>query len=155
MRWILTDGPMTEGPASWTRPLRFHLSIIVVTLLIVTSAFLIGLNFYQGRRAALASASQEMRIFSDRIVDRYRTVFGSAALMVDVASGSEVVRRPEAEDQATLGRFLQRLLRSSEYIDGAMLDTPRALSCTPSTSRTIHFGERPSPHPRMLHLRRG
>ncbi|SEC26760.1 adenylate cyclase [Rhizobiales bacterium GAS188] len=93
-------------------------------LLIATSAVLIGLNFYQGRRVALASASQEMRIFSERIVDRYRIVFGSAALAVEVASSSEVVRRPETEDQATLGRFLQRLLRSSEYIDGAYVGYP-------------------------------
>jgi len=65
-----------------------------------------------------------MQIFSDRIVDRYRNVFGSAALVIDVASGSEVVRRPETEDQGNLGRFLQRLLLSSEYIDGAYVGYP-------------------------------
>jgi adenylate cyclase len=98
--------------------------VIVAALLIATSTVLIGLNFRQGRRAAVASAIREMGIYSERIVDRYRTVFGSAALAVEVASSSEIVRRPEVEDEATLGRFLQELLRSSEYIDGVYVGYP-------------------------------
>jgi adenylate cyclase len=119
-----TNGQTDERAVSWTRPLRSHLSLIVIALLIATSAVLIGLNFRQGRRAALASASREMRIYSERVVDRYRSVFGSAALAVDIASSSEVERHPEVEDQATLGHFLQQLLRSSDYIDGAYIGYP-------------------------------
>jgi adenylate cyclase len=108
----------------WTRSLRFHLSVVVVALLTATSAILIGSHYHEGRRAALAAARQQMRLFSDRIVDRYRTVFGSAAVVIDVASGSQIVRRPEPEDEASVGQFLQRLLRSSEYVDGAYVGYP-------------------------------
>ena len=116
--------PTDGGSAFWNRPLRFYLSVIVAALLIATSMALIGLNFRQGRRAAVASAIREMGIYSERIVDRYRTVFGSAALAVQVASSSEIVRHPEVEDEATLGRFLQELLRGSEYIDGVYVGYP-------------------------------
>ncbi|SDR33448.1 adenylate cyclase [Rhizobiales bacterium GAS113] len=122
---VVTSSDQThDGAARWVRPLRFHLSVIVVTLLVAIAAALIGLNFYQGRKAAIASAGQEMRIFSERIVERYRAVFGAAALTVDLASGAEIVRRPEADDQARLGRFLQRVLRSSEYVDSAYVGYP-------------------------------
>ena len=111
-------------PRRWTRPLRFHLSVIVVALVVAIAAVLIVFNFQQGRRAALASAAREMRIFSDRIVDRYRAIFGSAALMVEVASSSAIERRPNPEDLANLGRFLQQILHSSQYVDSAYVGYP-------------------------------
>src|SRR6516165_4397831 len=102
-----------EGTRIWTKPLRFHLSVIVAALLVGIASVLIVLNHIEGRQAALAFATQEMKINSDRILDRYRAVFGGAALLVEVASGSRMVRRPEKEDQAALGRFLQQVLRNS------------------------------------------
>jgi adenylate cyclase len=113
-----------EGTRIWTKPLRFHLSVIVAALLVGIASVLIVLNHIEGRQAALAFATQEMKINSDRILDRYRAVFGGAALLVEVASGSRMVRRPEKEDQAALGRFLQQVLRNSEYIDSAYVGYP-------------------------------
>jgi adenylate cyclase len=113
-----------DRPNAWTRPLRFHLSVIVALLLIAIAAVLIAVNYYHARQVALASASREMRIHSDRIVDRYRAVFGSAAAMVDVVSSSQIERRPEVEDQATFARFLQQTLLSSQYVDSAYVGYP-------------------------------
>jgi adenylate cyclase len=124
-RRVLSGGDRGHlGPGTWTQPLRLHLSVIVGALVIAVSCALIGLNYLRGRQAALEYATREMRIYADRIVDRYRVVFGSAALLVEVASGSRMVRRPEEEDQATLGRFLQQILGSSEYIDSAYVGYP-------------------------------
>jgi adenylate cyclase len=100
------------------------LSLVVVALLVSIAFILVGFNFHQGRLAALSAARQEMRILSDRILDRYRSVFGGAAALVDLASASDIVRRPQVEDQATLGRFLQHMLSSSDSIDSAYAGYP-------------------------------
>ena len=59
----------------WAKPLRVHLSVIIVMLLLAISVPLMLLTFHEGRQEALASAGQQMRLLSRATIDLYDNVF--------------------------------------------------------------------------------
>jgi class 3 adenylate cyclase len=78
----------------WAGPLKVHLSLLIITLLIGVALPLIWLGYERGHSAAVAAAEQEMRLLTDRTVDRYRIVFGNAAPIVSMAAASEAFVKP-------------------------------------------------------------
>jgi adenylate cyclase len=100
------------------RPLRFYLSLFVVTLLVVVSTILIGFNFHRSREAALDAAAHEMRTHAYRMLDRYRAMIRSASEAIDLASKVTVVNTAGPVDfERVAPGFLKQALDASEYID--------------------------------------
>src|SRR4051794_25584188 len=62
----------------WTGPLKVHLGLLISLLLIGVAVPLIWVAYDRGRMAAVGAAQEKMRLLTDRIVDRYQMVFGSA-----------------------------------------------------------------------------
>lgn len=113
-------GRRSAGPAdARSRSLRFHLTLFVVALLVTVSAALIAFNYDRARQASLDAATREIRLLSHLIVDRYRAVFASVSVAVDLASAVEIAGAGEIAELERLLPFLRRILESSEYTDSA------------------------------------
>lgn len=111
-------------PSRWVRPLRLHLSIVIVLLLVAISVPVMWLTFEQGKRTALAAAEQRMSLLSQHAIDRYRSVFGDGYSVVTMASVLDMLRwQPEIDLDAKIG-FLTKAIEGSPYIDGLYVGYP-------------------------------
>jgi adenylate cyclase len=123
-----TDGTHGDGPVAaagrntgpvWTRPLRVLLSLFMIVLLVSVSSVLIGLDYQRARSAAIEDATERMRVFSDRVVDRFRVLFGNTTALVGLASISDIFARPPPDRLGEKIAFLRQAVMRSPHIDGA------------------------------------
>ncbi|MEQ1952242.1 adenylate/guanylate cyclase domain-containing protein [Mesorhizobium yinganensis] len=116
------DAP--PAPTPWVRPLRLHLSIVIILLLIGISAPLMGLTYEQGRRMALATAEERMNQLSQHTIDRYRSLFGDGYSTVTVASVLKPLLSPPSVDLEAKTELLVKTLEGSPYMDGFYVGYP-------------------------------
>src|SRR4051812_22392492 len=110
--------------AGWARPLRLHLSILIVILLLGIALPLMWLTYEQGTRLAIEAADQQMRLLSQHTIERYRTVFGGGLTAVGIASADDTfLSEPPADLDAKIN-LLFKLLAVSPYIDGIYVGYP-------------------------------
>ena len=110
--------------ARWARPLRVHLSVIIVLLLVAISLPLMWLTFEEGRRAALTSAEQQMRALSRNTTDLYESVFRDGYSFV---TQSAVLPSLTAGPPAYLDakrEYLLRALKASPHLDAVYVGYP-------------------------------
>jgi len=108
----------------WAKPLRVHLSVIIVLLLVAISVPLIWLTYQEGRQAALASAEQQMRLLSRNTIDLYASVFHDGNGVVSMGS---VLPSLTAEPPAYLDakrEYFIRVLKSSPHLDAVYVGYP-------------------------------
>lgn len=108
----------------WAKPLRVHLSVIIVMLLVAISVPLIWLTYQEGRQAALASAEQQMRLLSRNTIDLYASVFHDGNAVVAMGS---VLPSLTAEPPAYLDakrEYFIRVLKSSPHLDAVYVGYP-------------------------------
>jgi adenylate cyclase len=108
----------------WVRPLRLHLSIVIILLLIGISVPLMWLTYAQGRQMALATAEEQMSQLSQRTIDRYRSIFGDGYSTVTVASVLQPLLSPPSDDLKAKTDFLVKTLEGSPYTDGFYVGYP-------------------------------
>jgi adenylate cyclase len=58
----------------------------MVSLIMLVSSALVGFDYYRARNSAIDDAKAEMRIFSDRLVDRFNVLSGETVSFVGVIS---------------------------------------------------------------------
>ena len=108
----------------WARPLRLHLSIVIVTLLIAISAPLMWLTYQHGRSAAITAGENQMRSLGLRVIDRYRSVFGDGYAAVATASALPLMLSPPPGELEAKRAFLVKALQGSSFIDGLYAGYP-------------------------------
>lgn len=114
---------VTRGAPRWTGPLRVHLGLVMVLLLIAVSGVLIAINYQRGRTAAIDNAGERMRAFSSHLIDRFQILVGEPVTSVELASVSDVFASPPpAEMDAKLG-FLRKVAISPR-INGIYVGYP-------------------------------
>jgi adenylate cyclase len=108
----------------WARPLRVHLSVIIVLLLVAISVPLMWLTYEEGRRSALASAGQQMRLLSRNALDLYESVFrdGYGLIMQGAVLPSLTAAPPAYVDAKR--EFLVRALKASPHLNSAYVGYP-------------------------------
>lgn len=95
---------------SWSKPLRLHLSVLVVGLLLCISTPLIWMAFSQGREAAILAGEKQMRQMSLRLVEGYKSTLEGGYEAVMLASTlPQLVSPPLAEVQSKEKFFLEVL----------------------------------------------
>jgi adenylate cyclase len=108
----------------WAKPLRVHLSVIIVLLLVAISVPLMWLTFQEGQQSAIASAHQQMRLLSRNTIDLYASVFHDGNSVVTMGS---VLPSLTAEPPAYLDakrEYLVRALKSTPHIDAVYIGYP-------------------------------
>ena len=108
----------------WTRPLRVHLSLVMVALLVGVAAALIGLDYKRGRDAAITDATDRMRILSSRLVERYQLLFADTTAIANLSAVAEVFAKPPPDQLDSKTRFLRAAIAESPHIGGAYLGYP-------------------------------
>ncbi|MCX7304317.1 MAG: adenylate/guanylate cyclase domain-containing protein [Hyphomicrobiales bacterium] len=108
----------------WTRPLRVHLSVIIVLLLVAISVPLMWLTFQEGRHSALDSAEHQMRLLSRNTVDLYESLFrdGHSVVTMGAVLPSLTAGPPAYLDAKR--EFLVRALQGSPNLDGVYVGYP-------------------------------
>ena len=123
---VREDGAAADSiaPPGWTRPLRVLLSLLMVVLLVSVSSILVGLDYQRARSTAIEDANERMRVFSDRVVDRFRILFGNTTALVGLASISDVFAQSPPDRLDEKIAFLRQAVMRSRYIDGAFVGYP-------------------------------
>ncbi len=65
------------GRRAWMIPLRLHLSVLIIALLVCTVTPIVWLAYERGRSAAISAALQQMQLLSQRTADHFRLSFGT------------------------------------------------------------------------------
>src|SRR3954470_18016397 len=104
------DARTTAASPGWSQPLRLHLSVIIVVLLLAISLPLMWLTYRQGTRSAVHAAEQQMLLLSRHAIDRYRSIFGDGFSAISLTSVSEAfVDEPPADLDAKTDFLLKAL----------------------------------------------
>ncbi|MBL8582532.1 MAG: adenylate/guanylate cyclase domain-containing protein, partial [Rhizobiaceae bacterium] len=108
----------------WVQPIRVHLSVLIVLLLVAISVPLMGLTYEQGKKAAITGAEQQMRLLGRHAIDRYRSLFYDGFATVKIAAALEQLNSaPPAGFEANKA-FLVAALQGSPFIDGIYVGYP-------------------------------
>jgi len=122
LRAAFPRGPDPEIP--WSKPLRLHLSIVIVTLLVCVCAPLMWLTYQHGRSAAIDAAQEKMRLLSLHALDHYRNVFDSGYSAIETGSVlAPMASAPPAELDAKRD-FLLKALQGSPKLDSVYAGYP-------------------------------
>lgn len=109
----------------WSQPLRLHLSVVIVALLLGVSLPLMWLAYAQGTKSAAQAAEQQMRLVSQHAVDRYRSILGDGLAAVTLAAASDsFLQEPPYGLEANV-KLLTRAVTGSPYIEGMYVGYPR------------------------------
>src|SRR4051794_26968266 len=86
------DGDDSDSTASrfgWSQPLRLHLSVVIVMLLLGVSLPLMWLAYAQGTKSAALAATERMRLVSQHAIDRYGSILGDGFAAVTMAAATD------------------------------------------------------------------
>ncbi len=97
----------------------------MVSLLIVVSLTLVGLDYRRARNAAIEETKASMRVFADRLVDRFGVLSGDTVTLVEiVASVANSLLTPPPERMDDKIAILREGMSKSPHIDGAYVGYP-------------------------------
>lgn len=121
---IQPDAVTERRLTRWTRPLRVHLSVIIVLLLVAISVPLMLLTYRDGRQSALDSAEHRMQLLSRGTVDAYESLFrdGHSLVTMGAVLPSLTVEPPAYLDAKR--EFLVRALKGSPHLDAVYVGYP-------------------------------
>lgn len=104
--------------ASWAGPLKLHLSLLIILLLLGVALPLIWMAHQRGESAAETAADEKMQLLSERTTDRFRIVFGDAVPLLSMAAISDAFASPPPADLPAKTRLLLEGLAGSPNLDG-------------------------------------
>jgi adenylate cyclase len=108
----------------WSRPLRLHLSIVIVILLMLIAGPLMWLSHEQGVRLSTAAATQQMRLLGRRAAERYETVLGDGFSAASTLAAALAFRSGVPDDLDAKTRLLRAALNGSSFIDSVYAGYP-------------------------------
>lgn len=119
---------------NWSKPLRLHLSVLVVGLLLCISTPLIWIAFSQGREAAILAGEKQMRQMSLRLVEGYKNALEGGYEAVVLASTLPQLSSPPMSEVESKEGFFIEVLRNvpnatsiyGGYPDGSYLQAINA-----------------------------
>jgi len=108
----------------WTRPLRVHLGVIFVGLLLLVTLPQIWITYSRGHKAADEAIDAEMAVLSERIVDHYHLTFADKLAMVQVGAALESLQTPPPSDLDEKRSFMFEVVELSQALDGLFAGYP-------------------------------
>lgn len=116
--------PAVPGSGFVVQPIRVHLSVLIVLLLIGIAAPLMWLTYHQGTSEAVESAQQQMRLLGRHVIDRYRSVFFDGLATARMAAATEVLSVPPPADIDGKTAFMRTAIENSPYMDTFFVGFP-------------------------------
>lgn len=121
---VTADVPRIEPASGWDRPLRVHLSVIIVALLAATSLPLMWLTYAQGTKSALEAAEQQMRLLGQQTIGHYESLFGDGYAIVSTGSVLPSLNAPPPEFVDAKKEFFLKAMQGSAHVDGVYVGYP-------------------------------
>ena len=120
-----SQGKSNTYQARWSRPLQTLLGVITVALIVVVSGALIGLNYYRSRAAAVENATASMRVFSERLVERFNFLSNQTVSSIGmITSVPNAFLAPASERVDDKARLLRELLSRAPHLDDVYAGYP-------------------------------
>lgn len=108
----------------WTRPLRVHLGVVFVGLLLAVSVPILVIAYVRGHEAAHAAIDLEMEALAERIVDHYHITFADKFAMVQLGAGLEEMSTPPPADLEAKREYMFHVLKLADALDGIFAGYP-------------------------------
>lgn len=105
----------SHGPSG---PLKVHLSLLIILLLIGIAGPLIWLSYDRGRSAAVADAGRQMSALTERTLDRYRLLFADAVPILNMLAAAEATAGTSSQAVSARQRMLVAALTDAAHLDG-------------------------------------
>jgi len=118
------DAASEQRLVRWTRPLRVHLSVIIVLLLVAISVPLMLLTYRDGRQSALDSAEHRMQLLSRGTVDAYESLFRDGHSLVTMGAVLPSLAAEPTDYFDAKREFLVRALKGSPHLDAVYVGYP-------------------------------
>ena len=109
---------------SWTSPLRVHLGVVFVGLLLAVAVPVLWFAYERGHEAAHEAIDMEMEAVSERIVDHYHITFADKLAMVGIARVLDEMATAPPADLDAKRDFLLGALEQAREIDGIFAGYP-------------------------------
>ena len=105
----------SHGPSG---PLKLHLSLLIILLLVGIAGPLIWLSHQRGQAAAIADANRQMTALSERTMDRYRLLFADAVPILNVLAAADAIAKVSPETLTARRDMLVAALADASHLDG-------------------------------------
>ena len=113
-----------EKDGAWTRPLRIHLGLVFVVLLIGIAGPMLWLSYDRGHDAAYEAIDLEMASISERIVDHYRIAFADKLAMAQLAAALDDMATSPPASLDEKRSFLFKTIELAPELDGIFVGYP-------------------------------
>ena len=124
--------PQPGAPAGasprWAQPLRVHLGVVMVALLVAIAGAIIAFDYASRRSAAVGDATIEMEEFADRLVERYQILADDPIIFADLAAIADVFLEPPPSGLPAKIAYLRTLTAQASQVDGAFAGYPDGAS---------------------------
>jgi len=117
-------GAPADARPSWAQPLRVHLGVAMVALLVAVAGTIIAFDYASRRGAAVADATLEMQEFADRLVERYQVLADDPVIFADLAAIADVFLEPPPNGLPAKIAYLRTLTAQAPQVDGAFAGYP-------------------------------
>ena len=117
-------GAPADARPSWAQPLRVHLGVAMVALLVAVAGTIIAFDYASRRGAAVADATLEMQEFADRLVERYQVLADDPVIFADLAAIADVFLEPPPSGLPAKIAYLRTLTAQAPQVDGAFAGYP-------------------------------
>jgi len=107
-----------------TRPLRVHLGVVFVGLLLAVTVPVLWLSYQRGSEAAHEAIDMDMKTVSERIVDHYHIAFADKIASIRIAASLEEMATPPPADLEAKRDFLFAVIEQGTEIDGVFVGYP-------------------------------
>ncbi|MEJ8571796.1 adenylate/guanylate cyclase domain-containing protein [Microbaculum marinum] len=117
---------MSEQPSRsiWTRPLRIHIGLVLVGILVATTVPDLWISYNRGHQAAYEAIDLEMESLAERLIDRYQIAFSDKLAMVQVGAALDAMRSSPPADLDAKRRFMFEVLELAPGLEGLFAGYP-------------------------------
>lgn len=108
----------------WTRPLRIHLGLVFVGLLVAVAGPMLWLAYERGHEAAHAAIDLDMAAVAERIVDHYHISFADKLAVAQLAAALDDMATAPPADLEEKRSFLFGAVDLADELDGLFVGYP-------------------------------
>jgi adenylate cyclase len=114
----------TRSRAEWVRPLRAHIGLVFVLILVAFSTPALWISYQRGYTVAIATIDNELDDLADRIFDHYAMTFADKLALVQIGGALDSMSTPPPSDLTAKRQYLFEAIELAPNMDGLFVGYP-------------------------------